>query len=546
MATDAFNKDAAYAGMWLALVGDQVAGVGQTPDAALHLAHANRPKDKLRLHYVDPLAGEPLTLPPLLDTLRPFLTHQPQPVYLVGGAVRDALLGRPSYDLDFVVPQDAIKLTFQLANEIKQPAYALDRERDTGRIVLADTVLDLARFRAADLEGDLRARDFTINAMALPANATTTASLIDPTGGLADLRAGIVRQTHDQAIANDPIRALRALRISHRLGFAIEDETATAVSQAKHNLSTISAERVRDELLKLLQVDPAAALTDLHRYGLLPVTLPEMVALDGLAQSPPHHEPVLDHTVSVLRWLVAVETAVVYQKPVTEPALQQAQTALSAYAASLSDHLHRAADGSVDGRTLLLMGALLHDVGKADTRTTAADGRFRFFGHDKVGAKIAARRLSKLAMSNKASDHVRRIVLGHMRPLLLANSKSPVTRRAVYRFFRDVGDAGLDIGLLTLADHLATFNGPGNREDWQRLLTLVGDLYRHYFDHHAETVAPVALLKGKALMKALDLPPGPEVGRLLRLLEEAQASGEVHTKDEALAFVQKLVQKKRP
>ena len=487
----------------------------------------------------------PLLLSPLLKRLRPLFDQEEQPVYLVGGAVRDALLGRVSPDLDFAVPEQAVKVTFHVADTLGVPAYVLDRERDTGRVVLPDeaTTLDFARFRGPTLEADLRDRDFTINAMALPATAVSDGSLIDPLGGRADLQAGRIRLTHGQALMDDPVRALRALRLALSLNFSLPPETTTAIGAAIPYLHTVSSERVRDELLKLLQTTmPDQAVAQMAELSLLAAVLPEIAALADVVQSAPHHEAVLPHTISVLRWLVQVEAALAADEAIDDPAVVAVGTALANYAPQLSEHLQRREEGNVAGRTLLRLGALFHDVGKRETRTVEESGRVRFIGHDQLGATLAARRLRHLTLSNKAISHVRRIVANHMRPLLLAEEGlARPSRRAVYRFFRDAGPAGLDVGLLALADHLATHNGPGDLARWQRLLTVVITLFGHYFEQFTETVAPTPLLDGNELMAALQLVPGPEVGRLLRLIEEAQAAGEVTTKEEAIHFARQRI-----
>jgi poly(A) polymerase len=532
-----------YAGRWVALIGAEVVGVGHTADEASHLARRNRPRERPLLRFVEAPGGEPLPLSPLLARLRPLLDAQAEPVYLVGGAVRDALLGRTSHDLDFVAPQQAIKLAYRVGDALGEPAYALDRARDTGRVVLSaqQMTLDFARFRGVDLEADLRDRDFTVNALALPATAQTLASLIDPCGGLADLRARRLRLTHPAALTHDPVRALRAVRLAHSLGFTLEEATAQALTAAAPLLAQTSAERVRDELLKLLQTAaPHAAMQDLHALGLLAVVLPEIAALAGVAQSPPHHEPVLDHTLSVLRRLAQVETAVLSADPLAPP-LTAVRAALAPFAADLRAHLARPVAGGVDGRLLLRLGALFHDVGKPATQTVE-DGRIRFIGHDKVGAGLAAGRLRALAMSKEAAGHVRLIVAHHMRPLFLVEAQlhgSPPSRRAVYRFFRAAQAAGPDVALLALADHLATHAGAGPAAAWRALVDLAANLLQAYFVFPTEAVKPAPLLKGRDLMAALDLPPGPEVGRLLRLIEEAQAAGELRSRDEALAFARR-------
>lgn len=528
-----------YAGRWVAMIGDQVAGVGYTAEEAARLARHNRPKERFTVRFVEAPGGKMLALSSLLARLRPLFERETQPIYLVGGAVRDALLGRASPDLDFAVPEQAVRLTFRVADALGVPAYVLDRERDTGRVVLpeAGTTLDFARFRGPSLEADLRDRDFTVNAMALPATASRDASVIDPLGGRADLQARRLRLTHERAILDDPVRALRALRLALSLNFSLSPETIAAVKAAVPYLHTVSSERVRDELLKLLQTaNPDQAVVKMAELGLLAAVLPEIAALAEVEQSAPHHEPVLPHTVSVLRWLARVEAALEPEANVDDPAVVTISEALADYAPALKAHLQRYEDGKVDGRTLLRLGALLHDVGKGETRTVEENGRVRFIGHEQVGARMAARRLRHLALSNKAVAHVRLVVANHMRPLLLAQTAAQPSRRAVYRFFRDAGSAGLDVSLLALADHLATHDGPGDPGQWQRLLAVITTLLGHYFERYEETIAPPPLLNGGELMVALNLEPGPEVGRLLRLVEEAQAAGEVTTKEEAIQF----------
>ncbi len=538
----------AYAGRWVALVGGRVAGVGSTPDEARRVAQHNRGKDRFVIWFVEPDGGERLKLSPLLDRLRPFLLQQEQPIYLVGGAVRDGLLGRESHDLDFVVPRQAIKLAFKVADWLGVPAYVLDRERDTGRVVLAEeaTTLDFACFRGDDLEADLRDRDFGLNAIALPATAVTTTSLIDPCNGQADLMNRRIHLTHPNALNQDPVRLLRGLRLAAKLNFTLSEETQTAVSSAVPHLYKTSGERVRDELLNLIGTAvPDQLLFQMQKMGVLTAVLPEIAALEPVQQSAPHHEPVLAHTATVLRWLLQIELLLKQPSKIIDyPELNTVQQMLAPFAEELRTHLMREVDGGVDGYTLLRLSGLFHDVGKLETQTVEGNGRIRFFGHDKVGAKIAAKRLRRLHLSNQAIKHVKFTVQNHMRPLSLLNSLAPQkkpSRRAIYRFFRDAKEAGLDVSLLALADFLATNNRLDNQRlsnqaEWEHLLAIVAELLHHYFNRHEESVAPKPLLNGHDLIQLLQLSPGPEIGRLLRLLEEAQAAGELHTKEAAIEF----------
>ena len=539
------SDKAPYAGRWVALIGKQVVGVGNTADEAYQSAQHNRPKERVKIRFIEAEDGQTLPFSPILKRIRPLMENEPLPVYLVGGAVRDALLGRVSHDLDFVVPRNAVRLTFQVADLIGAPAYVLDEERDTGRIVLADqdTMLDFACFRDSNLEDDLRARDFTINALAIPATAQSRESIIDPTGGVHDLDEQLIQMTHQSALVDDPVRTLRAVRLAQALGFAISDETQSAVLAAVPFLAKVSDERKRDELLKILMTSrPGNALSQMEALTILPAILPEVAALAGVVQSPPHFEDVLSHTRRVLNWTAQLDEALFSPHQSEDPAISTVYAQLSPYLPRMGEHLQQSIDGGLNGHIILRLAALFHDVGKKETQDFAEDGRIRFFGHDAVGAKLAAKRLRKLCLSKNAISQVKCIVANHMRPLSLAQAqgRNP-SRRAVFRYFQATGENGLDIGLLVLADHLATYNGPGDEQVWQTLVGLVARLYQNYFDKHEEAVKPLSLVSGHDLIAILDLKPGPEIGRILRLVQENQAAGEINSREEALQFARQQI-----
>jgi putative nucleotidyltransferase with HDIG domain len=492
-----------------------------------------------------PKGNDDLAFPALLERLQPLLRREALPVYLVGGVVRDALLGRPSGDLDLAVADGAVRLAFRLADRLGVPAYVLDEERDTGRIVFGDaeTTVDIARFRGPDLAADLLDRDFTINAMALPATDPKPEQLVDPTGGRADLVKGLLRPTHGASLAHDPIRVLRAVRLAAELGFRLAAETETAIGAARRGLLEASPERIRDEFGKLVAGPaPERALPLLQRLEVLQLVAPELAALAGVAQSEPHFEDVWSHTVRVLAWLRRLERVLWEgEEPAGHTPLIDAAHRLAPYAHSLARHLARDVDGGVHGKLILRLGALFHDVGKAETATTDPEtGRIRFYDHDQIGARLARRRLRRLRYSREVVNSVGRIVEHHMRPLHL-NRAEKVTRRAVFRFFRATGEGGLDVLLLGLADHLATYDGAGPAQAWQGLLDLSETLLRYRFEQYREVVKPTPLLDGHDVMAATGIRPGPRLGQVLRHIEEAQAAGEVATREQALAVARELV-----
>jgi len=479
-----------------------------------------------------------LALDPLLDRLLPLLTEEEQPVHIVGGAVRDALLGRPSHDIDLIVPSGALALAERVARRLRLPWFALDDSRDVARIFAGQTTVDIARYRGDSFAADLRGRDFTINALALPAAGRAPADVIDHHGGLADLGAKVIRVIHAGSISDDPVRALRAARFAVQLNFVATADTIADARAAGPLLSTrTSPERLRDELSRMLALRaPAEAIARLDDWGLLDTVLPEIAALRGIDQSPPHHEAVLPHTLRVLRYLAQVELAV-DGEAIGSVWAEAVGRLLAPYRARLVAHLDEVLDGGMSGRLLMRWAALFHDTGKALTRTVDETGRIRFLGHDEKGARVTAAVLNRLKFSGEAVRRVRDTVDGHMRPLLLAHEGRAPSARAVYRYYRALRAAGVDVGLLALADHLATYDGPGDDGSWENLLIVVATLLEHYFDKREQTVTPVRLLNGQEIMALLGLSPGPQLGHLIAQLEEAQAAGEVTSRDEAVAFL---------
>lgn len=470
-------------------------------------------------------------------------------LWLVGGAVRDALLNRPVHDWDFAVDRNATQLARAVADALDGAYYTLDAERGTGRVILTvdeDTqlYLDFALLRSdGDLEADLRDRDFTLNAMALDEKG----ELIDPTGGRADLKKRLIRATSEHSFRNDPARLLRAVRQEVQLHFRIEPQTEGWARRDASLLLQPSAERLRDEFVRGLALSGASVfLRRLEELDLLFRLLPELEPLAETPQSMPHRFDVWRHTLAVVDTLeltIAVATGrplppsvfVTEMAHVPMAAWGDLARRLSQFSGDLRQHLGVIISADRDRALLLKLAALLHDVGKPETSSVDEEGHIHFYGHEPAGARLASRRLRKLRFSHDEARFVRAMVDGHLRPAHLARAEK-ITRRAVYRYFRDLGEAGVETVLLSLADHLSTW-GPNLQERrWARRLEMAEILLTHYFERREETIAPPPLLDGHELMTELGLEPGPEIGRLLKALQEAQAAGEIKTREEALAM----------
>lgn len=465
-------------------------------------------------------------------------------VYLVGGAVRDMLRGESAHDLDFAVSGGAIALARRVADALGGNFFVLDEERDTGRVLWktgdGELVVDFAALRASDLEGDLRGRDFTINAMALDAAAPDR--LIDPLHGAQDLRDNVLRACSPDSFRDDPLRVLRAVRQSVGLHLRIEPATLRALKAEAPRLADCSAERRRDELFRMLEGSRVAVCVRLmDAVGALPAVLPELSGLKGVDQTAPHVYNVWEHTLATvqnLEALLGVLSGSYVEDSASGLMLGLAVMRLGRFRTKFEDHLQaRALNPLRSERGLLFLAALYHDIGKPAALTVEPDGRTRFLDHDAIGAHMLSVRAQRLALSNPEVEQLVRVVRQHMRVHFLAREAGLPSSRSIYRFYRPVGEAGMDVCLLSLADMLATYGPNLTVDDWKRELDIVRVLMEGWFERAAEVVAPPRLVTGAELIAAFDLTPGPVVGRALDALQEAQAAGEVSDREQALVYV---------
>jgi putative nucleotidyltransferase with HDIG domain len=307
----------------------------------------------------------------------------------------------------------------------------------------------------------------------------------------------------------------------------------------------VSAERIRDEFLRLLGGPRvSAAVRALDLLGLLQHIVPEAAALKGLAQPPPHVYDGWAHTTAALDRLEAVFSVL---GPTHDPEaaadlpLGLAAVRLGRWRERLAGHFADSLSGDRPLRALLFLAALMHDMGKPATKTVEAEGRIRFIGHEQVGADLAYERATQLRLSVDEAKRVRTVVAGHMRPLLLANEAGGPSARAVHRYFRALGAAGVEVCVLALADTLATWGPEFNQAAWSRLTEVVAALLKAYYEEHEQVVAPPALVNGTELIAELGLAEGPWVGQLLEAIREAQAAGEVADREAALALARRLI-----
>jgi putative nucleotidyltransferase with HDIG domain len=458
-----------------------------------------------------------------LAPLRPALGGAGE-VWVVGGAVRDALLGRPVLDFDVVVRGDAERLARAYARASGGAPFALSERHGAWRVVHGERTLDVTSF-ADTLPSDLGRRDFTVDAIAVRLN---DGAVVDPLDGVADLAAGVLRPVSDHIFADDPLRLLRLVRLASELDLALTPEAERLARRDAALAARAAGERQLAELLRLLAApDPVEGLHVLEDLGILAAVLPEVAALRGVEQNPYHHLDVLDHTLHVVDAVADVSENVGHY--LAPPA-----------AAPVEAELAGALDGSVGVRLALRLAALLHDVAKPETRTVTADGQIKFFGHEERGAEIThgiARRLH----GSRALERFLCVLVRHHLALGFLVKRRPLTPRAAYRYAVATAPHPYAAIVLSLGDRLATRGVRSRLRGVRRHVELASEM--------AAAVArlgplpPPALLPADELGRRAGMQPGPALGALVAALREEQAAGEVRTADDAVAFARAFAER---
>lgn len=450
---------------------------------------------------------------------------------VVGAALRHLLLGRPVSSLQVLVEGEPEQVAYRLVAELGGHVVHTD-----GSVRLALTAaLDGVRVvelipRLGPLADWLLAQEFTVDAIAWrPADG----ALVDPAGGLADLTARRVRLVRPERAEEQPLCALRAAALAVELDGRIVEESAAALRRHAARIGTAPGAAQRDALIAVLDLHAAArALRLADDLDALDPLLPELVPGKGCAQPREHYYDVFDHLIET----VAVLDVLLGPEPADGPWQERFRLLWRALpdAAALRARYEREIAPGRTHRALLKLAGLLHDVSKPETRTVQPNGRVRFFGHEDLGAQRAAAIMTRLAFTANEIELVTRLVKNHLRPGQLAGPGAAPTPRALARFFRDLGEAAPDLLLLNLADHAAARGPELSETGWAEHVAYVAWVLANR--PAPPTAAPRPLVTGHDLMAALDLPPGPHIGRLLQAIHEAEARGLVRTRAEALAY----------
>jgi poly(A) polymerase len=456
--------------------------------------------------------------PELAHWLRPPDRDNP-PLYLVGGTVRDFLMRRPAKDFDLVC-HDAANVAARIARNHNAALIPFAKKADAPcyRVVSRqhpERILDIAPLQGDGIAADLGRRDFCINAMALEVIPPEGfGPLIDPFDGQKDIQRRQVRMVTPEALDADPLRMLRAFRFAATLGFDIHAATLEAVQARAGTITNVAGERILTELLLLLATDRAADhLAQMDAVGLLQALFPEIIPMHGCTQNGFHHLDVWEHCLATQR---ACEEII--DRPVD-------------FFGTVGDAVRRNL-GDGNRLALLKLAALLHDMGKpAHRHLNPATGRICFYQHAETGARRMEAIAGRLRMSGRDREYVVRLVAEHMQ--VPALSRPEVTRKARLRWFRKMAEDVMPLLIHGLADMLST-RGPDSSDAQRRAFTdWVGATALEYLQTVQSVLSRPDLVNG-ADLKALGMPPGPAMGRLLRDLREAQDLGRVQDRDAAL------------
>jgi poly(A) polymerase len=452
--------------------------------------------------------------------------EQQGPAWIVGGAIRDALLGERVSDADLTVErgheEDAARAIARVAGGT---AFQLSEEHATWRAIAPTDGwhVDVVALRAETIEEDLRARDFTVNALARPLEG---GDLLDPTGGTADGEARLLRAASEHVFRDDPIRLLRAPRLAARHDLTIEPGTAEMVRAASAKAADPAGERQFAELRGIVAGPrPMWGIELMDQLGLTAAVLPELDALRGVVQNPNHHLDVFGHTLAVLGEWLGLEDDL-------ERFAGDLAPEIDAFLAEpLADELTR--------RDAMRFGALFHDLGKPETRSEGS-GYVTFIGHDEVGARIIAEVGRRFRVSRKLSTYLQGLALHHLRLGFLIHQR-PLSRRAVYDYLVATEPVAADVTLLSVADRLAARGeGPlASPEMVQAHLDLAREMLRDALIWHRDG-PPHPPLTGDDLTRELGLEPGPELGRVLEELRAEAFTGEISGRNEALERARQL------
>ena len=454
----------------------------------------------------------------ILNNLASFFDNE---IYVVGGTVRDFLMGKISYDRDLiVVDEDAKSFSQKVAEFFDGVFIPLDEENKIYRIVLKDkkNFLDITNPIGGNLEEDIMRRDITINAIAVNIKTGEIPSFCE--FGIQDLQNKIIREIKEENFNDDPLRMLRVYRFYANLGFEISPELLNITKKHASLINKPAKERIEYELMKLFDGEFAAqALLKMDESEILEIIFPFVKELKQVPPNLHHHLDLFNHSIETVN---------------------QVQKFYEISPKEVQEHLKKVDFGGFSRLAHLKLAALMHDIGKFSTWTIEPDtGRHRFIKHEDVGAKLAIPILKKICFSNKQIDYISYIIKKHMYPTAVVSAPE-LNDKVMMRYVRKSADNAIDTIIIAKADRVSAQGPEITKKLVEENITLLDKLLQFYLNTK-ETLAPLPkLLDGREVMSILNINPSPILGKILNELHEAQISGDVLTKDDAVRFIKSI------
>ncbi|MBU1711640.1 MAG: HD domain-containing protein [Proteobacteria bacterium] len=438
--------------------------------------------------------------------------------YIVGGSIRDLLLGRSPSDYDIVVRESPDKYACDLAMRCNGHVVKIGKQNQTiFRVISESTSFDISAIEGKTIQDDLKKRDFTINAIGY---SLISGKLIDLFEGIKDLSLKTIRMVSTDIFQKDPVRLLRAYRIGAMYNFEIETETASAIAKNAKLIKTSAGERIRAELFKVFyQTKSYGYIDQMAKSGLLFEILPELTILKGCNQNEHHKYDVLDHSLAAYSHL---ETLLNDRDINPE----------------IFNFLNR--DMDKKRSALLKCSILLHDIGKPNSLTIGNNGKINFWGHDKISAEIAKQISTRLKLSNNEANYIDFIIRNHIAALHLYNSdiKNSLSNKSLTRFFIKCGDMTPDILLHTIADIKGKGTEDKRNESFFRFASY---LLKEFFSGYKVKQTGPRLITGNDLIEEFGLSPSPLFKRILSIVEESRLANDIKNREEAFSLVKELI-----
>jgi len=466
-------------------------------------------------------------------------------IYLSGGYVRDYLLQKENNDLDFSVTRNAAKAARRIADLFSGDFYMLDQYRETARALInvdqTCIVIDVALISGKNIHEDLAKRDFTINAMAV--DLSDLHKIMDPLDGRTDLIKRQLKPCSENSFSDDPIRTLRAVRFIRSLSLDYDLKIKNAICNIAQQLKSVSGERIRDELGHIFNLpEIRKSIELLAEFNLFKQLFPDLIKLEEILPRPPHIHNAFIHTLRVVELTQLLNVSInTFSNPSENNFINNALTLVGKYKKGLMKYLDDFADRKISMTPLMILAALYHDSGKAYIVPIEEGEKFTYPNHAEKSAQIVHERMKSLAFSNEEIQFVDSVIRHHMDDELKTIGDEENPNRYIYRYFRQTGNSGIEIGFLHLADLIATYEQTLSPLRWSTALKSVEKLLDAWINHYTEVISPPRLINGNDLMEKFGLQPGKEIGGILEQVREEQAAGIILERNAAFGFAEKII-----